>query len=316
MMWVKLLHSAGEARPAGIGPGRGASEWRPADGQDRQRKRAGTHTHSARTHYQSSPGSVTCCQCYLMITQICLCSLSTCKWYPDLCSCLLLCLPPPNIMTAVTNLSMEGTYDPHKICICKRNLTELKSRFMVYIGALCVSLDARSGVFLCTYLPSKIPTKYLVWIECVGYCIVRWSCIIMQVGSLPAWSNSLYPIFMYQSQNSLLNALPEPKCTSCQMSHVFRLWSSLLRFRAVTASREQIQFLFFNFSILASRFSSFPSSPMKLLMEAFWAKIQIRYILKECCLFMLDSCWFWISLVKITAQILQPQMRGLHANEC
>lgn len=38
---------AGQNCSAGAGPGRGASEWRPADGQDRPRKRAGTaHTHA------------------------------------------------------------------------------------------------------------------------------------------------------------------------------------------------------------------------------------------------------------------------------
>lgn len=85
---------AGQDCSAGVGPGWGASEWRPADGQDRPRKRAGTahtHIHADTQHIFIISAHSRQWPAVHVHLQTCLCSISTCKWYPDL---LLLCLPP------------------------------------------------------------------------------------------------------------------------------------------------------------------------------------------------------------------------------
>ena len=85
--------------------------------------------------------------------------------------------------------------------------------------------------------------------------------------------------FVHQSQETLLNAPPEPKDVSCQMSQVFRLGGFTWKLGSVTSSRKQIHFLGLNlFLVFFYPCSTFPSCVIKLLTEALWSKILINVL--------------------------------------
>lgn len=122
--------------------------------------------------------------------------MSACKWVLDLLS---LCLPFLTSWLQPLISKWKGTFDLHITASCLRCvLKELMCVILVQVhGFFQVSVS----LHVISVLKNSL---FLVWIKWMGYCFVRWSCIIIQVGSSPAWSRSVYPIFMHQPQKTLL----------------------------------------------------------------------------------------------------------------